>query len=208
MRSGWHPRLVMFVKAPRAGRAKTRLAKDIGAARAAGFYRHATQTLTQRLGRDPRWQLLMAVDPPCVLESGWENIWPPHLTRIGQGGGDLGDRMGRVFEKLPPGPVLIIGSDAPQISTAQIAQAFKKLRGADAVFGPAPDGGYWLIGMRRDYAAPNLFENVRWSTEHALKDTIKTLPSTYRISYLSELDDVDEGADLLAQPKILLRSFW
>jgi hypothetical protein len=196
----------MFVKAPKTGRAKTRLAKDIGYARAAGFYRHATTTLTQRLGQDTRWQTVLAVDPPSALAGGWCSVWPLHLPRVSQGHGDLGERIGRMFMDLSPGPVIIIGSDAPQVSTTLIVEAFAKLRGADAVFGPAKDGGYWLIGMKRSYAAPNPFKNVRWSTEHTLKDTLATLPKSYRIAWLPELDDVDEGADLQAQPKILLRS--
>ncbi len=195
-----------MVKAPKAGRAKTRLAKTVGKARAAGFYRHATATLVQRLGRDKRWQTILAVDPVAALHSAWGSVWPAHIARVTQGAGDLGDRMGLMVDALPPGPGVIIGSDSPHVSKELIREAFEKLRGNDVVVGPAPDGGYWMIGFRRYISAPELFKNVRWSTEQTLTDTLATLPSDFKVGLLPVLTDVDEGADLAANPDILLRS--
>ncbi|MGV6800544.1 MAG: TIGR04282 family arsenosugar biosynthesis glycosyltransferase [bacterium] len=205
-RAGWARRLVVFVKAPKMGRAKTRLATGIGAARAASFYRQSTQTLLANLSNDRRWQTVLAVDPVSAVASGWPPIWPPHLPRIAQGSGDLGARMGGLFQFLPPGPVIIIGSDAPQISQAMIAEAFAKLDGHEVVIGPAEDGGYWLIGLKRQRLAPNLFANVRWSSEHTLDDTLASLPEKYRIAYLQSLTDVDDAADLDRLQSQLLRS--
>ncbi len=202
----WQRRLVMMVKAPKAGRAKTRLARDVGKARAAGFYRHATTTLVGRLGVDRRWEMILAVDPLSAMYQDWSSVWPAHLTRVPQGGGDLGDRMGFMVEAMPPGPVVIIGSDSPHVSTGLIMEAFNRLRRDDMVVGPAPDGGYWLIGFRRARSAPELFKNVRWSTEHTLADTLATLPKGFCVSDLPVLDDIDDGADLAANPEILLRS--
>lgn len=202
----WEQRLVMFVKAPKAGRAKTRLARDIGKARAAGFYRHATRTLADRLGADKRWETLLAVDPVSVLHTGWHSVWPAHVPRVSQGQGDLGDRMALMFTALPPGPVVVIGTDAPQISTEMVAKAFALLRGVDLVVSPAPDGGYSLIGMRRLRAAPGMLLNVRWSTEHTLDDTLASLPKHFTVARLPEIDDIDEGVDLAANPDVLLRS--
>ncbi len=203
---GYAQRLVLMVKAPKAGRAKTRLAKSVGKARAASFYRHATATLVNRLGRDKRWQTILAVDPISAIYKAWASVWPPHLQRLTQGTGDLGDRMGLQVDALPPGPVVIIGSDSPHVSKELIQKAFERLRGSDAVIGPAPDGGYWLIGFRRFRPAPELFKNVRWSTEHTLADTLETLPDNFRVSYLPVLTDVDEGEDLATNPGILIRS--
>ncbi len=202
----WCRRLVMMVKAPKAGRAKTRLARDVGKARAAGFYRHATSTLVNRLGNDRRWEMVLAVDPVSALHQEWGSVWPPHLQRVTQGQGDLGDRMGLMVSSMPPGPVVIIGSDSPHVSTSLIAEAFARLGRDDVVLGPAPDGGYWLIGFRRTRTAPRLFEGVRWSTEYTLDDTLATLPEDYRVSQLPVLEDVDEGVDLASNPEILLRS--
>ena len=202
----WQQRLVMMVKAPKAGCAKTRLARDIGKARAAGFYRHATSALVTRLGTDRRWEMVLAVDPVSALYQDWTSVWPAHIARVAQGGGDLGDRMGRLFQDMPPGPIVIIGSDSPHVSTDLITEAFARLRGNDVVIGPAPDGGYWLIGLRRARHAPALFENVRWSTQYTLEDTLATLPDSFRVATLPVLADIDEGEDLQANPDVLIRS--
>ncbi len=115
---------------------------------------------------------------------------------IPQGGGDLGDRMGRVMRAAPTGPVCIIGADIPGITRAHIGRAFRALGNHDAVFGPAPDGGYWLIGLRRTAPPPStLFQGVRWSSPDALTDTISTLPGL-RIAQIDTLRDVDRAADL------------
>ncbi|MEM9044162.1 MAG: TIGR04282 family arsenosugar biosynthesis glycosyltransferase [Pseudomonadota bacterium] len=187
--------LVIFIKEPRPGRVKTRLGREIGMTKAAWWFRHQTRQLITRLGADRRWQTILAVSPDREgLES---RIWPAHLPRWPQGHGDLGDRMGRALRQMPPGPVLIIGADIPGISPAHIARAFGHLGSNDAVFGPAPDGGYWAIGMRRGgQAIPStLFEGVRWSSIHTLADTIATLPDL-RIAYTDTLADVDEAKDL------------
>lgn len=190
------PTLVIFLKAPMAGRAKTRLAAGIGPARAVSFYRQSTDILIRRLGNDPRWRTVLAVDPPAATGRGWWHLWPPHLARVGQGSGDLGQRLRHVLRAVPPGPVAIIGSDAPQISRDHIARAFHLLRCHNAVAGPAADGGYWLIGLKRLKAAPGAFLNVRWSGEHALADTLASLPKGFSVARLPVLQDIDEASDL------------
>ena len=90
----------------------------------------------------------------------------------------------------------MIGGDIPDITSARIDEAFKVLGTHDAVFGPADDGGYWLIGLRQVRAVPpTLFAGVRWSTEHALSDTVATL-SGHTIACVATLRDVDTAADL------------
>jgi len=187
------PQLVVMLKEPRPGRVKTRLGKSIGMTAAAWWFRHQTRSLLRRLD-DPRWDLVLAVSPD--REGLTSRIWPGHLLRIPQGAGDLGDRMARVFRSLPPGPVCIVGADIPGIGPDEVARAFAALGSSDAVFGPAPDGGYWLIGLKRVAAVPaTLFDGVRWSTEHALADTRGSLPGL-RIALVDELRDVDEVTDL------------
>ncbi|MBB4658617.1 TIGR04282 family arsenosugar biosynthesis glycosyltransferase [Parvularcula dongshanensis] len=188
------PQLVLFAKPPLAGRVKTRLAKDVGSAFATSFYRQATARLLRRLA-DPRWRTVLCADaPPGVGPA----CWPPGVRRIAQGGGNLGDRMRRALRRLPPGPVVILGTDAPQVTRADVAAAFAALRGADLVVGPAEDGGYWLIGASRRRPLPGLFEGVRWSTKHALGDTLASLPGDARVAHLRTLRDVDDGEDLKA----------
>ncbi len=104
--------------------------------------------------------------------------------------------MARVFTLLPPGPAVIIGSDIPDLGPAHIEAAFRALGGAEAVFGPAADGGYWLVGLRRRPRVPRgLFQRVRWSSDQALADTLAGLPRAMSVALLETLADVDDARD-------------
>mgnify|MGYP003665634704 CR=1 FL=1 len=185
--------LIIMVKEPRPGRVKTRLGRDIGMTAAAWWFRHQTRKLIRRV-RDPRWQVVLAVSPD--VEGMKSRIWPECLTRWPQGRGNLGDRMARMMGQVQIGPACVIGADIPGITRPQIAAAFRALGSHDAAFGPAPDGGYWLIGLKHPRRQPlTLFHGVRWSTPHALADTKASLPG-YRIAEVATLNDVDEVTDL------------
>lgn len=187
------PYVVVMVKEPRPGRVKTRLGRAIGMTNAAWWFRHQCRRLLRRL-RDPRWHVVLAVAPDGEGLS--SRVWPADLPRMPQGRGDLGDRMARVFRSLPPGPVVIIGADIPAVSPAHINRAFRALGSHTAVFGPAPDGGYWLIGLKRTTPVPiTLFSGVRWSSPHALQDTMASLPG-HSIALIDSLRDVDTVDDL------------
>jgi rSAM/selenodomain-associated transferase 1 len=184
-----------MVKEPHPGRVKTRLGRDIGMVAAAWWFRHQTARLIRRL-TDPRWRLVLAVSPD--VEGLTSRVWPEGVARVPQGGGDLGNRMGRLFRSLPPGPVIVIGADIPGVTAPHIAQGFAALGRSDAVLGPAPDGGYWLIGLARRQSVPaRLFHGVRWSTPTARADSEATL-SGLRIAHIAALRDVDTAADLSA----------
>lgn len=198
LRGGWARRLFIFAKRARIGRAKTRLARSTGASTAIRFYRESLTGLATRLGADPRWRTIVAADPPDAAYTDWFG-----LSAIAQAHGDLGARMGAVFRHAPPGPAVVIGTDAPFVGRGDIARAFAALRSADAVFGPAEDGGFWLMGLRRMRGAPGLFDGVRWSSAHALADTRATLPPGFRTAQLARLRDVDEAADLAAAGPLL-----
>lgn len=187
------PQLVVMVKEPHPGRVKTRLGKGIGMTRAAWWFRHQSTALLRRI-QDPRWETVLAVSPDH--EGMNSRVWPRGIARMAQGPGDLGARMGRILRARPPGPVLIIGADIPGVSSRHIADGFAALGTHQAVFGPATDGGYWLIGLKRATIPPiSLFNGVRWSSEHALADTLASIPGlTY--SLIDELDDVDTQEDL------------
>lgn len=189
------PQLIVMLKEPHPGRVKTRLGRDIGMTRAAWWFRHQCARLLRRL-EDPRWQLCLAVSPDA--EGLASRIWPAHLPRRPQGKGDLGARMSGLLRASPPGPACIIGADIPGIEKRHIARAFTALGSSDAVFGPAPDGGYWLIGLKRLSPPPPRFLcDVRWSTRDALEDSKATLPG-FRIATVDTLDDVDTVEDLKA----------
>ena len=187
------PTLIIMLKEPRAGRVKTRLGKDIGLTAAAWWFRQQVKRLLRRID-DPRWKVVLAVAPDRA--GMLSRVWPAHFERIAQGQGDLGDRMARVMQVIPVGPVCVIGADIPDIGPIQIARAFAALGTSDAVFGPAPDGGFWLVGLKRTNPMPSkLFQDVRWSTEHTLGDTLTNLGGL-RFALIDELQDVDTADDL------------
>jgi uncharacterized protein len=187
--------VIVFVKAPRLGQVKSRLAAGIGALPALRFYRETTARIIRMLARDARWRTVLAITPDRARHG---RFWDQKLARAEQGSGDLGRRMARAFDAMPPGPVVIVGSDIPELATRHIWAAFRALGRNDVVFGPARDGGYWLVGLKRTRPFPaSLFERVRWSTEHALSDTRARVPRGYRISFLETLDDVDDRAAYL-----------
>ena len=147
--------VVVMLREARLGAVKTRLGADIGPARATAFYRRMAAETVRRLAADRRWRVVLAVTP-----DGARGPWPRRLRRIGQGRGELGRRMDRALARVTL-PALLVGSDIPGLRPRHVARAFRRLCAARAVFGPAEDGGFWLVGVRqrrRLFAGP-----VRWS---------------------------------------------
>lgn len=185
--------LVIFARAPQFGRVKRRLAEAIGPLAALRFYRQTLDREIRTLTRDRRWTVWLFVTPDQARN---HPAWRRGSVH-GQGPGDLGQRMKRPFSRLPPGPVVLVGSDIPAMRPQHIARAFALLGRHDLVFGPATDGGFWLIGARRSRPLPrSLFAKVRWSTRHALADTLATIPPGYTTVLADTLDDVDDADDL------------
>jgi uncharacterized protein len=197
--------VILMLKQPRPGRVKTRLAADIGSVAAAWWFRHRALGLIRRL-RDPRWRLVLAVAPDA--EGLASRVWPRDLARIPQGKGDLGRRMRRLLRHVPDGPVCLIGADIPALNRGHVWRAFGALGRNDAVFGPATDGGYWLVGLKRGEIAPrHMFERVRWSTSDTLADTIASVPDL-RMALVDRLQDVDTRDDLRAAGPDRQHRFW
>jgi rSAM/selenodomain-associated transferase 1 len=182
--------LVVMARRPVLGQGKRRLAADIGDLAAHRFQCVALGRLLRRLSGAPHWRLCLAITPDEPLE------FPGVAHVVGQGEGDLGERMTGLCEKLEPGPLVLIGSDTPEIVAGDIAAAFDALERADAVVGPACDGGYWLIGFTQAQRRDLPFSRVRWSTPHARADTLANLAGK-RVEMLRELEDVDDGASYL-----------
>ena len=183
--------LAIFLKEPRLGRAKGRLARDVGHGEAWLFYRRLVRRVLPPLARDARWTTWLATTP-----DGWygrEPFWPFALPCLPQGPGDVGQRMLRVFRSLPPGPAIIVGSDIPDLAPAHLARGFAALGRADMVLGPAEDGGYWLIGLSARARTIDPFTGVRWSSPRALADTARALPAGFRLEMVDRLADVDDG---------------
>lgn len=185
--------LIVMVKEPRPGRVKTRLGRDIGYSVATWWFRHQVRHVLRRL-RDPRWQIVLAVSPDHLgMQS---RFWPTDLPRVPQGAGDLGDRMARVMGAMPPGKVCVIGADIPGVKRPHIWKAFQTLGQSEVTFGPAPDGGFWLVGLRNSSRVPaGIFKGARWSSCHALADSIASLKGL-SLSLVDQLDDVDTIEDL------------
>lgn len=196
--------LAIFAKAPRLGQVKRRLAKEIGAVAAWRFQRATLAALLRALARDPRWRTTLWLTPdPCARGLRVKNI--PSRGNVfslrggvfslrGQGRGDLGARMRRAFLARTHGPVVLVGSDIPALGAKQVSRAFALLGRHDLVFGPAKDGGYWLIASAQRRGRMPALAPVRWSSPHALADTRARFDKRHTVALLDPLEDVDDGA--------------
>ncbi len=183
------PKLVIMLKEPVAGRVKTRLGRDIGMTASAWWFRHQSGDTIRRL-QSKRWETWLAVAPDTALHS---RCWPAHLPRMAQGLGDLGVRMARILHSSK-GPVVLIGGDIPGVQQEHVAEAFRQLGRQDLVLGPASDGGFWLVGKRRQVPR-GLFESVHWSCQTTLSETLASAGAA-RIGKVATLSDVDTVSDL------------
>jgi uncharacterized protein len=183
--------LILFVRAPVLGCGKRRLAHEIGDLAAARFERLMIARLLRRVAGDPRWRTRIAVTPDRACRRA--RCWRRGCEVVRQGSGDLGVRIERAIAAAPPGPVVLIGSDIPAIAGRHIAAAFRLLGKHDLVFGPAADGGFWLVGARRRPRLPPLFSRVRWSSRYALADALASLPRDLTVGFAATLEDVDDG---------------
>jgi uncharacterized protein len=184
-------RLVMFVKAPRAGKVKTRLAATLGDVTACEAYRTLTSTTLRQLSGIEEGELRFSPDD-AVNEI---EPWRPQTWRARpQGDGDLGEKLARAFaENFADGSrrVVVIGSDCPYLTAADIRSAWLALATHDLVLGPAGDGGYWLIGLNQPET--RLLANISWSTAEVLNQTLQRATELdLRVQLLRELDDVDD----------------
>jgi glycosyltransferase A (GT-A) superfamily protein (DUF2064 family) len=183
------PTLIVFARAPAVGVGKTRLARDIGRVEAWRVYRGLSEGLLRRL-RDPRWRLVVRVAPD---RSGW----PAGLTREPQGSGGLGPRLERAIRAHSCTSIVVVGADAPEVTPERVARAFRALQRTGAVFGPAEDGGFWLMALSARRARRVRLQGVRWSTVHALADTVAALGGAAP-AYLEALSDIDDAPALAA----------
>ncbi|MBI4230214.1 MAG: TIGR04282 family arsenosugar biosynthesis glycosyltransferase [Planctomycetes bacterium] len=191
--------LLVFARYPEAGKVKTRLARDLGVRRALAVYRSLLRrTLDLAIARDTAGQRVrIRVAPARRLES-FRSGPGRRLPCLAQSGGDLGNRLRRAFEhawREGSRRIVVIGSDCPGLTARHLDRAFRELRAADAVLGPARDGGYYLLGLSRP--AGRVFDRIPWSTDRVLATTLarmRRLRLTHRL--LGTLRDVDTAADL------------
>ena len=185
--------IIVFVKNIKLGKVKTRLAKTIGNQGAFEVYSELvkiTETATQNIAFDKRIYF-----SDVIVDSKWLNNF-----KAVQEGQDLGERMKNAFLKgFEDGyeRIVLIGSDLPDIKSKHIENGLQALHNNKVVFGPAIDGGYYLVGMTKMY--DYIFEDKPWSQSHLLEVTLNELNGK-NVSYslLQELNDIDTFEDLEA----------
>lgn len=190
--------VVLFARAPRLGQGKRRLAREIGDLAALRFSRRMLDRAARLVASEQGWRASIVLDPPnAVVRPGAPFAHRPaaRAPRSAQEGRDLGRRMLQALNATPPGPRVLIGADIPGITPGMLRRALLACRASDFVFGPAADGGFWLIGTRRRAPLP-LFDGVAWSQPTTLTSAAARLPIPARVAYVDRLQDVDIAADL------------
>lgn len=186
--------LIIFVRKPELGKVKTRLAATMGEEKALEVYvqllEHTNQ-ISNSVNADKFVFYFNKIEE--------NDLWSSDtFVKKLQSEGDLGEKMCSAFSTLfDEGykQVVIIGSDCPQLTTEIIEDAFDMLQQNDAVLGPANDGGYYLLGIKKLYAV--LFSNIKWSTDQVLSQTLAACDiAGLSNGLLPELRDIDTEADL------------
>lgn len=194
--------LIIFAKHPEPGKVKTRLARDLGDDKAAEIYSDIARDIISRVSKSPKYETVIYYDPPDKENE--ITLWLKGLTKIDgehlipQEGSSLGERISGAFERIfssGQDKAVIIGSDCTNVTDAMIEETFTDLSHYDAVLGPAEDGGYYLLGLKR--FTPELFQEVDWSTELVLGQTLSRLDKLgYNYKLLETLRDIDNLNDL------------
>lgn len=185
--------LIVFVKNIILGKVKTRLAKTIGDVGAFAIYSELF-TITERESQkvDVNRNIYFS---DVIISSKWE-----HDEKFVQEGEDLGKKMKNAFQHgFDNGyeNIILIGSDLPTISNEVIESGFEKLKGNDVVFGPATDGGYYLLGLSKMNDA--IFDHKPWSQSSLLDVTLQQLSEQKSsVSLLTPMNDIDTFDDLIA----------
>lgn len=184
--------LIIFTRNPQLGKVKTRLAASIGDEKALEIYTallQHTQSVTQNLDCDK----YVFYDQNIENNDIWfESVYQKKL----QFGVDLGAKMQNAFQKLVElgyKNCVIVGSDLFDLQDYHIEEAFYKLQFSDVVIGPAEDGGYYLLGLKK--VIPSIFKNKDWGASTVLTDTLKDLEN-YKIDFSETLNDIDTIEDL------------
>lgn len=189
--------LCIFAKAPVPGQVKTRLARDIGEAHAAALAAAFVHDTYGACSRVPGARVVLALDgDPRAFEAFGGTTWPPEAVWP-QPPGDLGVRLeailGRALSSLDT--AFAVGADSPGVPPAFIQDALQKLMAHEAVWGPAADGGFYLLGLRR--FPPGTLSQVRWSTPAAGSDTEMALVRAgLTVARATPWFDIDDVGDL------------
>jgi rSAM/selenodomain-associated transferase 1 len=198
------PAVAIFARAVVPGKTKTRLIPELGSEGAAEFHRALVSDVVGKVarlkGKTARYLFTAGGSLP-------KDMVPRGFECRRQQGHDLAQRLGRAFAELlrHHSRAVIIGTDSPALAPSMLRVALEELRSTDAVLGPCPDGGYYLIGLRR--TCRGLFSGLRLGTEFAFRDTLASLlDHGFSISVLEPCPDVDLPQDLAALKKMLIEN--
>ena len=184
--------LIIFTKNPELGKCKTRLAKSIGDTAALEVYKKLLQhtaKVTQDLSAD---KVVFNNTEPIDQD----DFSSTYFSKKTQRGNDLGEKMSNAFQggfQNNYEKVVIIGSDLYDLQTRDIDEAFLQLTHNDYVIGPAKDGGYYLLGMKK--FTPEVFQEINWSTATVLKETLHILKNK-KVALLTQKNDIDTIDDI------------
>jgi uncharacterized protein len=185
------PVVIAMLKTPRPGFVKTRLAAEVGAEAAAAIYRRLVEHQMAAIPREWRAEVHFAPAEALAEMQQWLGVAAAFHP---QRGDDLGERLihaiASAFDR-GAGAVIVIGGDCPALTGSCLREAARELAAADVVLGPAADGGYYLIGLRRPQ--PDLFRHIRWSTGAVLASTLKRARAAgLSVAMLPTKEDVDD----------------
>jgi hypothetical protein len=194
--------LAVFVKEPRAGAVKSRLAAALGAEAAAEVYRAiAGEVMRRTAPRGDEYDRVVVFDPPSAGATIGEWLGLTAAALLPQPTGDIGARMERAFDELfrrGARRVALVGTDVPALSYEDVRDALESLDEHDVALGPATDGGYYLIALKGP--APELFREIRWSSGEVLAGTLERAARRgLSVRVLRTLGDVDTVEDLAAE---------
>ncbi len=193
-----HPGIFIMVKYPELGKVKVRLAQSIGEEAATRLYRAFVQDTLSTVGAlDIPYHI--AVHPPESQTQLAEWLGTSHRY-IHQNGANLGERLLNgfitMFEKKYQ-QVIALASDCPDLPKEILQAAVSSLQTHEAVIGPAPDGGYYLIGFTPAKFIPNVFRDISWSTNAVFQETLSRIQAeTHQVHVLPEWQDIDTMGDL------------
>ena len=190
--------LIVFVKFPEPGKVKTRIARELGAERAAEIYSRMAERIVHDVSGPGAYGTIVYFDPPERGDNIKTWLGSDGLSFEPQSGGTIGDRMSDAFHSVfSEGAVraVLIGTDIPDITADIVRAAFDLLSDADVVLGPAEDGGYYLIGLRT--FEPILFRDIDWGADTVYTRTIaRIVERNLSHKLLDTLKDVDTAEDI------------
>lgn len=191
--------LLIFTRFPQSGKTKTRLIPALGPDRAAQLQREMTEhTLARMRPMAIRRGVRLVVQFDGGTHTDMQQWLGRRLEFASQGSGNLGERLQRATsEQFSRGArsVAVIGTDCPELDARLVMEAFELLREKTVVFGPAKDGGYYLIGLRTPM--PKIFQGIAWGTGSVLAQSLAAARQAgFEPALMRELSDVDEPADL------------